>query len=203
MEKTVKIKLASDVDEKRIMSVLSTSFPHDRYMTYLLEPSKNPDKLNILIRYIIQQTLAKGKAYITESASATALWLTHRKEKFTWKFIQRNVNIYRQLGRKCIERMLKMERISHKEFPSNSPFMYLYMIGVTPECRGRGYASALLDSALAEADDKNLAVFLETANEQNVAIYEKKGFSTTRTFQDGEFTVYYMSRNSSVKNQKQ
>ncbi|MDO5665758.1 MAG: GNAT family N-acetyltransferase [Bacteroidia bacterium] len=199
MEKAINIKSASNEDEEQILSVLFASFAHDPYMAYLLELSNNPNKLDILIRYITQQTLAKGRAYLTDDHKSTALWLTQRKEKFTWRFIKRNLNIYQKLGIKSIVRILKMEHISHKRFPSKSPFMYLYMIGVMPEKQGKGYAGALLDTALADADAQACPVFLETASELNVRIYEKKGFSVTHTFRDGNFMVFYMVRNPLLK----
>lgn len=199
MERAITIKSASAKDEEIIHSILSASFTNEQYMAYLLEHSKNPKKLNILIRYIIQQTLAKGDVYLTNDNKGVALWLTQKKEAFTWRFIRRNINIYRQLGIRTIVRLLKMEHTSHKRFPSKSPFMYLYMIGVKPEKQRQGYAGALLDAGLANAVALTCPVFLETASEKNVMIYKKKGFTVTHIHKHKDLTVFYMSRLASLK----
>lgn len=77
-----------------------------------------------------------------------------------------------------------------------TPHHYLTMIGVREPHRSQGMASALLAAIVeaADADPASTGVALDTENEENVALYEHKGFTiTSRQFVD-ELPVYCMFR---------
>ncbi|AKA26151.1 GNAT family N-acetyltransferase [Pseudomonas chlororaphis] len=50
-------------------------------------------------------------------------------------------------------------------------------IGTRPECQGRGYASALIQHALAHAQDQGAGLCVLEASAQGLSIYRKAGFS--------------------------
>ncbi len=62
-----------------------------------------------------------------------------------------------------------------------APHHYLSMLGVRPSHQGQGLASALLAAVVdvAEADPASTGVALDTENEDNVALYERRGFTVT------------------------
>ena len=79
-----------------------------------------------------------------------------------------------------------------------APHHYLTMIGVRPAYQGQGVASSLLAAVVdaADADPVSTGVALDTENEENVALYEHKGFvMTCRQVVDG-MPVYSMFRPS-------
>jgi len=88
-----------------------------------------------------------------------------------------------------------MSHISHKHFPTNSKFYYLYMIGVLNEVQGNGLASKLMNPILKYCNSENIPVFLETANPRNVEIYKKKGFVIIDTFNEENISINYMRFN--------
>jgi ribosomal protein S18 acetylase RimI-like enzyme len=59
-----------------------------------------------------------------------------------------------------------------------APFKHWFLqtIGVVPQFRGKGYAGKLLRATLAQIDKEGLPCYLETLDEQNVALYEHFGF---------------------------
>jgi ribosomal protein S18 acetylase RimI-like enzyme len=57
---------------------------------------------------------------------------------------------------------------------------HLALIGVDPDYSGKGIGSALMKPILAQADAEGLPCYLETAEERNVAFYQKHGFETVR-----------------------
>ncbi|NEZ02562.1 GNAT family N-acetyltransferase [Wenzhouxiangella sp. XN201] len=57
---------------------------------------------------------------------------------------------------------------------------YLALVGVDPDYSGQGIGSSLLRPIFAEADAEGLPCYLETAEERNVAFYQKHGFETVR-----------------------
>lgn len=58
----------------------------------------------------------------------------------------------------------------------NTEYIYLFIVGVDPAHQGKGYGSILLDEITKDADTKQLPIYLETATERNVKMYEKRGF---------------------------
>lgn len=57
---------------------------------------------------------------------------------------------------------------------------YLALLGVDPDYSGKGIGSSLLRPILAQADADSLPCYLETAEERNVAFYQRHGFETIR-----------------------
>jgi ribosomal protein S18 acetylase RimI-like enzyme len=55
--------------------------------------------------------------------------------------------------------------------------MYLQSIGVDPDFQGKGHAGRLLRHMIARLDAVGLPGYLETAEEQNVGLYEHFGFT--------------------------
>jgi GNAT superfamily N-acetyltransferase len=53
---------------------------------------------------------------------------------------------------------------------------YLFILGVEPSRQRRGFGGALMRPVLERADSEQLACYLETENERNVAFYLKQGF---------------------------
>jgi GNAT superfamily N-acetyltransferase len=53
---------------------------------------------------------------------------------------------------------------------------YLFLLGVEPNRQRRGLGGALMRPVLERADSGQLACYLETENERNVAFYLKQGF---------------------------
>jgi GNAT superfamily N-acetyltransferase len=70
------------------------------------------------------------------------------------------------------------------------------MIGVLPKAQGKGYASRLLNPILNKMSRVSIPVYLETANVNNVGIYQNKGFKTYNTWFKNGLELYYMKRES-------
>ncbi len=60
------------------------------------------------------------------------------------------------------------------------PHWYLVALGVAEDARGQGVGSRLVAAGTARADAEATACYLETAEEDNVAFYEKAGFVVLR-----------------------
>ena len=66
------------------------------------------------------------------------------------------------------------------------PHWYLPMIGVDPQCQGRGHGSALLRHALAICDQDHLPVYLESSNPANLSLYHRHGFEISGAIHAGD-----------------
>jgi GNAT superfamily N-acetyltransferase len=63
-----------------------------------------------------------------------------------------------------------------RERDITGPCWYLFILGVEPRVQRRGLGGALMRPILERADIEQLACYLETENERNVAFYLKQGF---------------------------
>jgi ribosomal protein S18 acetylase RimI-like enzyme len=193
-EDLMRIATLADVD--LIKNILLVSFKNDPHVNWLLEESKNKSKLNILIDYVVHQTLRKGEIYLSDDNNAVALWDFERNEKLSFHYIWRNLAFLIQIGIKSVVRIVKSEAYVHNNFRKYPRFCHLYMIGVLPEAQGKGLASALMNPMIQSMKEKSIPLFLETANPRNVEIYKKKGFKIFQNLTIGDHNLFLMSTGS-------
>lgn len=192
------MRIATPADVDLIKNILLASFKNDPHVNWLLEESKCKFKLNILIDYVVHQTLRKGEIYLSDDNNAVALWDCERNEELSFHYIRRNFAFLIQIGMKSVVRIVKSEAHVHNNFRKVPRYCHLYMIGVLPEAQGKGLASALMNPMIRQMKEKSIPVFLETANLRNVDIYKKKGFKTFETLPIGDRNLFLMSTESQV-----
>ena len=56
------------------------------------------------------------------------------------------------------------------------PHFYLFVLGVDPDCQGRGFGKSLLVHLNARADAAGVSCYLETDKEENVRLYRNAGY---------------------------
>ena len=193
------MRRATPADVDLIKRILLVSFKNDPHVNWLLEESKNKLKLNLLIDYVVHQTLRKGEIYLSDHNTAVALWDFERNEKMSFHYIWRNLAFLIRIGMKSVVRILKSEAHVHNNFHKYPRYCHLYLIGVLPEAQGKGLASALMNPMIQRMKEKSIPVFLETANPRNVDIYKKKGFRTFETLTIGDHNLFLMSIDSKVR----
>src|SRR4051812_23738289 len=76
----------------------------------------------------------------------------------------------------------------------SAPHYYLGVIGVDPDMHGRGIGMQLLKSFcdLSGSDPRSCGVYLETAQESNLAFYERAGFAEAGRGSLGDATLWCM-----------
>ena len=101
---------------------------------------------------------------------------------------------FTDIGLISIIRILYNEKFTHQQYPKRKRFFHLYLIGVLPECQGKGYASKLMNPILGKMTENSIPVYLETANTNNVKIYEKKGFKVYDSWFKSGLKLFYMKK---------
>ena len=99
------------------------------------------------------------------------------KTKLTGSDILGGLSLFK-LGLGTIARMIifQSHALTIRNRLIKAPYWYLSLIVVAPEYQGKGFASKLLKSAIAKADEAQKHIFLETHNPKNLPLYEKFGF---------------------------
>ncbi|NLG37638.1 MAG: GNAT family N-acetyltransferase [Clostridiales bacterium] len=86
----------------------------------------------------------------------------------------------RRIPAGALARLIEMSRAldeARLDAADGKEHIYLSALGVLPGFRGRGIATALLNTVKSEAARENRAVYLETVAPSNLAYYEKRGFA--------------------------
>ncbi|MFA6581525.1 MAG: GNAT family N-acetyltransferase [Paludibacter sp.] len=190
------MKKAKFEDKNVVVDILTKSFKDDPHINFLLEKSKNKNKLRIIMEYVFEESFNKGEIYLNEDNTAVALWNTSKKEKFNWKYIYRNISFLFNIGLESTLRILKMDKLVYKFHPKTGQYAHLYSIGVLPESQGKGYAKKLINFMVDKMSKTKAALYLETANSTNIGIYNKIGFHVFNTIDVDGHKLFCMNRMS-------
>ena len=114
--------LATRKDKQLIVTILTEAFQYDPCLNWLVENVNNKNKLEVIVNYVVDETLCTWHIYFTKDKNAVALWKNENQEKFSFQFIKRNLSFLLQMGIKCVIKNLKMGNVSHTHFPKNGYF---------------------------------------------------------------------------------
>jgi ribosomal protein S18 acetylase RimI-like enzyme len=179
-------------DKNIVVNILAKSFINDPHVNWLIEKSRNKNKMKIIMEYVFEESLGRGSVYLNDDNTATALWNTEKQEKVTFRYIKRNLSFLFRVGLKATTRILKADKLVYSKYPDK--YCQLYLIGVLPEEHGKGLASEMMNPMIEKMKNSAVPLHLETENPKNVEIYKKKGFSIYHTMQIENNTLYWMRR---------
>lgn len=117
----------------------------------------------------------------SEELEGAAMWVHSKYADMTfWRSVRSGSFLTAlKLGTKNLERIMPIFtplEEARRDSMKDREYIYLMIIGVDPEYQGKGYGKKLLAALLAESEQKKLPIYLETATQRNVSMYEKIGF---------------------------
>lgn len=146
------------------------------------------------MEYVFEESFSKGEIYLNEDNTAVALWNTSKKEKLNWRYIYRNLSFLLQIGVESTLRILKTDKLVNMCHPQIDRFAHLYTIGVLPDSQGKGYARKLINFMVQKMSSTKSAIYLETANVNNIGIYNKMGFHIFHTVDINGHKLFCMNK---------
>lgn len=169
--------------------VLSRAFFDDPlFSSFIPDPLQRKKKLYYLLETIVNYSVSFGEVYATSpNFEGIAVWLPSDKVDMTlWRGIRSGgISIIFNLGMRSTFRQLSVSDYIcsiHKRHIA-SPHWYLYLLGVDPAFRGKGYASKLVKAMLSRTDRENLACYLDNTNEKNLPMYQHYGFRVIEEYE--------------------
>lgn len=138
-----------------------------------------------------------GRVYGNADASAVAVWLPPGASTVSPVRMLRvgmaaaPVRIGLSATRRFFAALGATEEF-HKEV--EGPHWYLVAVGTRPALQGRGFGSALVEAGTAQADAAGVPCYLETATDQNIAFYSRRGFEVIGQAEVEGFTLTGMVR---------
>ncbi len=169
-------------DIPRTVDMLSRAFAGDPFASILLaDAERGKSDFDKVTGCILHYGVVRGEIYaVSPNLEGAAVWFPpSRIEPSVWDMARFGALLlpfslrWRSL-RLLLAYNAHMAKL-RKQF-LRGPHWYLQMLGVDPNCRGRGCAGILLRNMLARLDREATPCCLDTMNERNVALYEHFGF---------------------------
>ncbi|HKN13301.1 MAG TPA: GNAT family N-acetyltransferase [Candidatus Binatus sp.] len=162
-------------------AALARAFHDDPLMIYAIPDRAERVRLlpDVYARMIRFGVLA-GEVYATAGAlEGVALWLPPNA-KWTRENIEASGmhQMPALIGNDAYQRYREVvgREWQARERDMTGSCWYLFLLGVEPSSQRRGLGGALMRPGLERADAEQVACYLETENERNVAFYLKQGF---------------------------
>jgi ribosomal protein S18 acetylase RimI-like enzyme len=162
-------------------ATLARAFHDDPLMIYAIPDAAERVRLlpDLYARMIRFGTLA-GEVYVTAGTiEGVALWMPPNA-----KWSRENIEasgmheIPTLIGNDAYQRYRDVvgREWQARERDVPTACWYLFLLGVEPRSQRHGLGSALMRPVLERADTEQIACYLETENQRNVAFYQKQGF---------------------------
>jgi len=162
-------------------ATLARAFHDDPLMLYAIpDPAERARLLpEVYARMVRFGTLA-GEVYVTAGAlDGVALWLPPNA-KWTRENIEAS-GMHQMSGLIGDDAYQRYREVVGREWQARERDMtgacwYLFLLGVEPSRQRRGLGGAMMRPVLERARVEQVACYLETENQRNVAFYLKQGF---------------------------
>lgn len=180
---TRNLAAASRITELQIVpasEALGRAFFDDPLLMYLMPDGDARRRLAPqFFQRLVRAGHLFGETYTTPEASGVAYWMRpggalskEQAERAGMDEIPAIVGEDAFAGFSTVVAFLKEFRM--RDAPEGH--WYLELLGVDTALQGQGAGSALMQPVLEQADAEGVPCYLETANEKNVAFYQKQGF---------------------------
>lgn len=146
-----------------ITEILMESIKNDPHMFWLTEESRQPNKLKVVIGFIVDEALRKGNVYLNDDHTAIALWCSEKKEKLSFNNLFRNLSFPFKVGIKATISITMKDRMCYNQNPKTGKFPFIYDWRVARKSRKRT-RQRLNHPIIDESAKKSIPVYLETAN---------------------------------------
>lgn len=183
MEKRIEVAhLRPDQFEPAVAALVS-AFEQDE-VKIRLSPHLQGRKrmLRWLLGGVVRHCLTRGEVYCDAQASGAACWLPPGKENLNFLDTLRAWGMFPgTIGAMSLHSIwlsIEMQHITEKKHKAlmPEPHWYLFLLGVSSGCQGRGIGGKLIEPVLERASRENISCYLETQTEANVAFYQRRGF---------------------------
>jgi len=161
--------------------ILADAFHKDPVWTKVFDDFKT-DAVQSFFQGPVRYGLKYGNAYApSENLEGIAVWTAGSLADMTlWRIIRTGMIFSTsKLGMKKLKEMQTIFHpleIARKNNMKGRDYIYFMVVGIASEHQGKGLGKKLFNEILHESYIAKLPIYLETATENNVKMYEKLGF---------------------------
>ena len=192
MDTLIRLRRSQVEDAAKVLAVAFESDPV--CVAFFPDASKRVLQNYGLLYHSIRYNMRYGEVYITSpKLEGVALWqrelsLNEQEQEQQDKFRMLysnwlNFRWWLALG-KGVERVKSLYEPVYSTHNELIPKRHWYIkaIGVAPKYQGQGFGSRLIKPMLSRIDEEELPCYLDTNNEENVALYERFGFNVVKRY---------------------
>ncbi|MEM9519676.1 MAG: GNAT family N-acetyltransferase [Actinomycetota bacterium] len=182
------IRLAQPADREQLVTTVVAAFDHDPAFRAFFGPDPTFDELAPrFVTALLDRRIATQTVWMTDDGDALAMWdppagtVDAPPSTLT-------------LPPDAQARLDHYDTLVHAAMPA-APHWYLGILASHPSRRGEGLARQVAQPALTIAHDAGMPAVLETTNPDNVAMYERSGWSVAARLDDIiGLTVWILTR---------
>lgn len=158
--------------------MLGRAFAEDPVFAYIFPDRETRQRqLPRLFSLLVESDLKGGFGMVAGDGAAVTLWRSPGQARVGWlEMVAHAPGLVRVLGGSLF-RALRASAAVEAHFPAE-PFLYLHIAGCDPAAQGMGHGGAAIRAGLAAAP-AGLPIYLETATEANLGLYQRFGFVVT------------------------
>ena len=175
------VRTASRSDIPELAGALSRAFADERAMRWMLHDAETRRQrletmFRTTLRWLYLPLGATDMTVLEGAIVAGAAWCPPPASWRApiWRQLLAGPGMFRALGDR-LRAGQALDQALQQHHP-REPHWYLAFLGTAPAVQGQGAAGALLRTRLAQIDALGDAAYLETADEENLPIYERFGF---------------------------
>ncbi len=163
------------------VATLVQAFAEDPVAVHLFpDPAKRPAGMAHIFRMGLRYGQKYGRVDVIKSVGAVAVWIRPEYTTPSWtRMVKAGILASPfTVGWNATRRMLRFEAFIEvcRRRTIGDPHWFLFCIGVRPDQQGQGLGAALIRHGLQRFQATGVPCYLETANERNLAFYQKNGF---------------------------
>jgi len=153
---------------------LGLAYEDNPLVQWMFEDDLSQARLTGLFTSLVEFGLENGLVFAPDADHGAAIWFSPLPESMARLDVTTGTSRWSG-GR----RDAALTALADSRPPE--PHYYLDAVGVVPDLRRRGMASALLAPVLATCDDRGIGAYLENSDPANTAFYGRHGFEELRT----------------------
>ena len=172
------VRRATRDDLPALAEALGRAFEDDPVTRWAYPARAIPRGVRKWHRIRVGQLLAHDEVWTTDDCAGAACWMPPDKWHGTGRELLGLLPLL-PLVRARLPVLLRGFTAVEAAHPARPPHWYLAILGTDPARQGEGIGSALLQPILEECDRDEVAAYLESSKEANIAFYARHGFKVT------------------------
>ena len=173
--------------QKTAAATLGQAFSQDPFMSYLFPDSTTRvQQVTKLLLPVIRCSLLYGSVEVAPEGGGALMWISGEHIPLKLSQIVKSGLIWTpfSIGSSPFKRLQAHDTVCEHEIKNKAPdgFAYLWVVGVHPDYKGRGFGKQMIKSALENMRSRgHSACLLRTENPNNVGLYKHLGFKQIHT----------------------
>ena len=175
------VKLENDRLKKAAAAMASAFFDYPMMIHYFPDVKKRKKWLPWYMKNVLRCAMRYGEAFVTSDVAGVLFILPPGHTRLTTKeyircgFLITPLVVGLRQNRSNNE-CEKFVADTHERLMNGREHYYLWGLITDPKEQRKGIGTALMDIMTNKADEKNLPIYLETHDKNNVTYYERFGF---------------------------